>query len=176
MAYISMGAGGLGPPPSSGNAPGWGNLGGGWLPTAMGNYYAGNIPQWFVKPPQGVSALSPLAQAYLSRMFPVGDWGGGTAEYISANPAMTVQSAFANPVPGWESEPIADVTAVQMPRTPSAQLYSQLSGQGALPALKSYFDNILGSGAWEAFIAPLQALWPAAQTERPVQWQTAKQK
>lgn len=166
-----------------GGPTGWEAGLGGWgmpIPTAAGAVQRGPVPQYFTATPTGFAPLSPLAQAYLSRMFPAGLWGEETKEY-TITPSQAAQPAMVGSYGELLKAAVSGVPAVtgiteKVPAKPaSAQLYRQLESQGALPNLRQYITDILGI-PWETYVGTMQAYWPAAQQERPVQWRIAKQR
>ncbi len=171
------GAGSVG----GGSLGGWGTI----IPTAMGRQPVGPVPQYFTATPTGFAPLSPLAQAYLSRMFPAGLWGEETKEYTktpyqAAQPEVRATAEY--PAIGEllkaavpEVAEVKGLTEKVSPKPASAQLYRQLEAQGALPNLRQYVEDIL-QVPWETYVGTMQAFWPSATQERPVQWRMAKQR
>ncbi|MBU0959835.1 MAG: hypothetical protein KKB31_07850, partial [Nanoarchaeota archaeon] len=120
------------------------------IPTAQGQVQRGSVPRYFTQPPTGLGALSPLAQAYLARMFPQRLWGEEVSPYTitpyaAAQPGKS-QVPYTDPTTGEYfpkgrevRAPVAEVPEVMgetekvTPRVPSAQLYKQLESQGAVP-------------------------------------------
>ena len=168
---------------------GWGEGLSGWptIPTAMGAVQRGPVPRYFIQTPTGFAPLSPLAQAYLSRMFPAGLWGEETKEYTvspykAAQPEVRKGGTEAAAPLGEllkaaapEVAEVKGITEKVSPKPASAQLYRQLEAQGALPNLRQYVEDILEI-PWETYVGTMQAYWPTAQTERPVQWRVARQR
>ena len=179
--------------------PGWdpvvydmsvmGGLGG--IPTAADKVQRGSVPRYFAQPPQGLGALSPLALAYLSRMFPQRLWGEDVSPYTitpyaAAQPEVRTEPSGIPGMAGHLPEGEVVKTAVEevpevkgetekvSPRAPSAQLFKRLQEQGAVPNLRQYVEDILEI-PWESYIGTIQAYWPSEQKRRSPTWRTTRQ-
>lgn len=152
---VTTGAGYEPPPETYTGAAhmGWG------LPSWPPEYEESVIPTYFAAPPKGQQKLSPLAMAYMARLYPVGQIPKEpvTKEYKPA-----------------EGEPA--LTAVTKPKAASAQLFRRLRAAGAIPLVRQYVEDVLEI-PWADYVASeLQSLWPTTRKERPVDWRVTRQR
>lgn len=180
------------------NLTGEGSVGYGWgggydtsgmnmgLPNMPNNWWRGGVPSYFRAPPAKLGSLSPMALAYLAQLYPQGvgwmnqTYGGttSTSPTVAYQPGPNVNPSEVSGMPysmaSMAQSPTMYTEAVA-PQAPSAQMYRQLQGEGALPVLQSYVTDILGI-PWEQFISQVQGMWPAAQTTPAAKWRVGKQK
>ncbi len=194
--------GGLGDPGAEAgfNLTGEGNvgygfpLGGGYDPSGMNmglpnmpnNWWRGGVPSYFRAPPAKLGSLSPMALAYLAQLYPQGvGWMNQTYGNVSSTsptvayqPGPNVSATEVSQMPysmaSGAQAPTMYTEAVA-PQAPSAQMWKQLQGEGALPVLQSYVTDILQI-PWEQFVGQMQGMWPSAETTPAARWKVGKQK
>ena len=158
------------------------------------------LPSYFVERPSesvgSPSSLGPMANYYLSQLFP------GIAGYMATEEEGPPAGAYVPPWTGmWEgrkspsvsayttSETTTDtntgapivkekpgVTVAATPVAPSAQMWGQLQASGALPALQGYVENVLQT-PWSEFQSNVQSYWPTRSGARqPASYRTLPQK